>query len=341
MTLWVIPNVVLSRATALLLDLWLTSYFRLAVSLSSWYNVGTFVSLYGYPGGLEGLGVDTEAILIYNEKVASDAFNFNGHLQQYGVFAAQFQVRWYWYSYPNAMFFNTMFFYFGGAAIPSDGNDMSTGAFMIVLSFSSGNVEMKMNNPAVWNTKKFDSNIQDWTAVEIEYNQNISDGSFTVLVRISGCLTMTTTVHNASAWIYDLAGENWGVGSNAGIGGGFAAFRKLQVTTGALQCIKGNFSSCSIGSYSIDPASEICLPCLAGSFSTMYGATSNVCISCLPGTYSNQAGQTASNLACWIAPLRRDQETVGNRVDVIVMSVQIWFWRLQEGWFVVLLLTSP
>ena len=194
-----------------------------------------------------------------------------------------------------------MYFYFGGNTIPSDGNDISAGAFLIVLRISDGNVEMKMNSPAVWNTQLFNPNIQDWTDVEIEYYQNITAASFTVVVRISGYLTKTTTVTNASDWINSMAGNNWGVGADAGSNYGFTAFRRLQVTTGAAFCIEGNFSSCSMGSYSIDPASEICLPCPVGSFSTIDGATSSTCISCLPGTYSNLTGpQLRLRTSKWI-----------------------------------------
>ena len=252
------------------------------VSSSTWFEFGTLTNLEGDSGQLVGTGADTAAYLVISTDGTSNAFDFRELLQQQSAFEASYQIF-------CDQIADAIYFYFGGASIPLNENDLSSGAFLISVSIYHNVAAMKLQYPMVDVEQSFDPMLGAWLPVVIRYHQNIN-GSFTVFASISN-LNISVTVENASVWLNSRAGSHWGIGARAGGLEGYFAFRMLQLDQGAIPCSLVMRSNCSAGSYSSYSGPETCLPCSAGSFSSVEGATSAAeCISCQPGTFADLPG---------------------------------------------------
>ena len=257
-----------------------------AVSSSTWFGFGTLTNLDGDSGQKVGSGADTAAYLVQGTAHTSNAFDLRELLQQQRAFEASYQI------YCDQLA-DAIYFYFGGTSIPLHENDLSSGAFIISLSIYNNVVAMKLQSPIVDVEQSFNPALETWLPVVIRYHQNFN-GSFTVFASIS-TLDITTTVENASGWLNPAAGSHWGIGARAGGLPGYFVFRMLQVDQGPIRCSPFLQSNCSAGFYSSDSESESCLPCLAGSFSSVEGATSaDECTSCQPGTFADLIGPLLS-----------------------------------------------
>ena len=230
---------------------------------------------------LEGVAV---ADLTSGEHLTSNAFNFRGRLQEYSFFEARVEVQCLGEA-------DAIYFYFGGSRVPSDENDVQSGAFIISTNTYWATFQMQLATPYLSEVIKFNIPTGVWVPMVVQYTSNSRDQSFYVQASISGTIVMSTTVVGAGSFLNSELGTNWGIGARSGEISGYFSFRQLQVDTGAAYCGAGLVSSCQAGSYSAGDDGELCLTCSAGHYMQFAGATSAAyCWPCAPGTYTSTLG---------------------------------------------------
>jgi hypothetical protein len=239
------------------------------VTTSTWQGIGQVITLRGSAASMGIMDGRTVAWLTNGTTFTSNAFDFRGRLQDYGLVLVKFSIRFTGSA-------DAIYFYFGGTRVPEHEVDTSNStACIISLSLFSNQILARMNDPPLNLNFNYDlqSQVGTWSPVEISYYR-ASDTSFSVRATVSGSTVFSNlvTVQNAGTWLTSGSGDHWGIGARTGLNTAVFLFKDIAVATGQVFTIKiiENFEKI-IGYCCLLAGATSCRACTAGTYLTTTG----------------------------------------------------------------------